>query len=55
MFIDEAIPPVFYNKLALAIIEAGLDITYYSFARLENGYTAEVLKNLYDSGARIFM
>lgn len=55
MFIDEAIPPVFYNKLALAIIEAGLDITYYSFARLENGYTSEVLKNLYDSGARIFM
>lgn len=55
MFIDEAIPPVFYNRLALAIIEAGLDITYYSFARLENGYTAEVLKNLYDSGARIFM
>ena len=55
MFIDEAIPPVFYNKLALAIIESGLDITYYSFARLENGYTAEVLKNLYDSGARIFM
>lgn len=55
MFIDEAIPPVFYNRLALAIIEAGLKITYYSFARLEDGYTAEVLKNLYDSGARIFM
>ena len=55
MFIDEAIPPAFYNRLALAIIEAGLKINYYSFARLEDGYTSEVLKNLYDSGARIFM
>lgn len=55
MFIDEAIPPAFYNRLALAIIKSGLKINYYSFARLEDGYTAEVLKNLYDSGARIFM
>ena len=54
-FVDEAVPPVFYNKLALAIIEAGLDITYYSFARLENGYSPEVLSNLYKSGARIFL
>lgn len=55
MFIDEAIPPAFYNKLAIAIIKAGLKINYYSFARLEDGYTPEVLKNLYNSGARIFM
>lgn len=54
-FVDEAIPPAFYNKLALAIIEAGLDITYYSFARLENGYTPEVLSNLHKSGAKIFL
>lgn len=55
IFVDEAIPPAFYNKLALAIIAAGLDIHYYSFARLEDGYTPEVLKNLYDSGARLFL
>lgn len=55
MFIDEAIPPAFYNRLAIAIMQAGLKITYYSFARLEDGYTPQVLKNLYDSGARIFM
>lgn len=55
MFVDEAIPPVFYNRLALAIIEAGLKINYYSFARLEDGYTPEVLKNLHDSGARLFL
>ena len=55
IFVDEAIPPVFYNRLALAILEAGLKINYYSFARLEDGYTPEVLKNLYTSGARLFL
>ncbi len=55
IFVDEAIPPAFYNRLALAILEAGLKINYYSFARLEDGYTSEVLKNLYASGARLFL
>ncbi len=55
MFVDEAIPPVFYNKLALAILDAGLKINYYSFARLEVGYTPEVLLNLHASGARLFL
>ena len=55
MFVDEAIPPAFYNKLALAIIKEGLKINFYSFARLDNGYTPEVLKNLYDAGARLFL
>ncbi len=55
IFVDEAIPPAFYNQLALAILDAGLKINYYSFARLEDGYTPQVLKNLYDSGARLFL
>ena len=55
IFVDEAIPPAFYDKLASAIIAAGLNINYYSFARLEDGYTPAVLKNLYDSGARLFL
>lgn len=55
MFVDEAIPPKFYNMLALAIIKEGLKINFYSFARLEDGYTPEVLKNLYDAGARLFL
>lgn len=55
VFVDECIPPVFYNKLALAIIEAGLKIHFWSFARLEDGFTPEVLKNLYNAGARIFL
>ncbi len=55
MFVDECIPPVFYNQLALAIIRSGLKIHFYSFARLEDGFTPEVLKNLYDAGARMFL
>ena len=55
IFVDEAIPPAFYNQLAKAILEAGLKIHYYSFARLEDGYTPEVFKNLYASGARLFL
>lgn len=55
MFVDEAIPPKFYNALALAIIKEGLKINFYSFARLETDYTPEVLKNLYDAGARLFL
>lgn len=55
MFVDEAVPPKFYNELALAIIKEGLSINFYSFARLESGYTPEVLANLYEAGARLFL
>ena len=55
IFVDECIPPAFYNRLASAILEEGLHIHYYSFARLENGFTKEVLQNLYNSGARLFL
>ena len=55
IFVDEAIPPKFYNLLATAIIEAGLKINFYSFARLESGFTPEVLANLYKAGARLFL
>lgn len=55
IFVDEAIPPKFYNLLATAIVEAGLKINFYSFARLETGYTPEVLENLYRAGARLFL
>ncbi len=53
--IDEAIPPKYYKKLSEAIIESSLDITYYSFARLEDDFTEDVLKNMYRSGARILL
>ncbi len=54
-FIDEAIPPEYYSRLAQAITDAKLDIRYYSFARLEKGFTSEVMEKLYASGARILL
>ncbi len=54
-FVDEAIPPKIYNELALEFIRRGLDINFYSFARLESGFTKEVLKNMHDAGCRFLM
>lgn len=54
IFVDEAIPPKYYNELALEIIRRGLKINFYSFVRLEKAFTKEILKNLYDAGARMF-
>ncbi|MBR0414502.1 MAG: radical SAM protein [Clostridia bacterium] len=54
-FVDECVPPKFYNAFAKEVMRRGLKIYYYSFARLEKGFTREVLQNLYDSGARFFM
>lgn len=52
---DEAVPPVYYEKLADEIIKRKLEIYYYSFARLEKGFTPEVLQKMYKSGCRILM
>lgn len=54
-FVDEAVPPKFYNEFAKEVKRRGLEIYYYSFARLEKAFTKEVLCNLYESGARFFM
>ncbi len=54
-FVDEAVPPSFYNAFATEILRRGLKIYFYSFARLEKAFTPEVLKNLYNAGARFFM
>lgn len=53
LFIDEAIPPKYYNELAKAILDSELEIYFYSFVRLEKGFTREVFDNLYKAGFRI--
>lgn len=53
IFIDEAIPPKYYNELATAIIENELEIYFYSFVRLEKGFTKEIFRNLYRAGMRV--
>ncbi len=54
IFVDEAVPPKYYNQLALEIIRRGLKINFYSFARMEKAFSKEVLQNLYNAGARMF-
>ena len=53
LFIDEAIPPKYYNELANAILKNNLEIYFYSFVRLEKGFTREIFDNLYKAGFRI--
>lgn len=54
IFVDEAVPPKYYNRLATEIIKRGIEIYFYSFARMEKDFTKEVLQNLYNAGARFF-
>ena len=55
LFIDEAIPPAYYLRFAQEVLRRGLKISYYSFARLEHGFTPETLRTLRESGCRILM
>ena len=54
-FVDEAVPPAFYNAFATELIKRNLKIYYSSFVRLEKAFTADVLRNMYNSGARYMM
>ena len=54
-FVDEAVPPAFYNAFATELIKRDLKIYYSSFVRLEKAFTADVLQNMYNSGARYMM
>lgn len=53
--VDEAIPPAFYNAFSKEVLRRGLKIYYGSFVRLEKAFTAEILNNMYASGARYMM
>lgn len=53
VFVDEAIPVKKYIEFADHILERKLDIHFYSFARMEKGYTYEVLKHLKKAGLSI--
>lgn len=55
IFIDEAIPPKYYHELAKEILRRKLHVFYYSFSRLEAGFTDEALRDMYASGCRILM
>ena len=54
-FVDEAVPPAFYNRFATEVKRRGMKIDFYSFARLEKSFSFDVLKNLGEAGAKFFM
>ncbi len=53
VFVDEAIPVKKYVEFADRVLERKLDIRFYSFARMEKGYSYEVLKHLKEAGLSI--
>lgn len=54
-FVDEAVPPAFYNAFATEVLKRNLKIYYGSFVRLEKAFTPEILKKMHDSGATYMM
>ncbi len=55
LFVDEAVPPAYYDKLSSAILDSGLKIWFYSFARLEKGFTPQVFERMHEAGCRILL
>ena len=54
-FVDESISPSYYLDFAKEIIKRKLKINYYGLARLEDNFTKENCKILYESGLRCLM
>ncbi len=54
-FMDSAIEPEYYSKFADLLFKKELNISYYSFARLEEGFTEELLGKLYKSGLKMLV
>ncbi len=53
--VDEALPPVFFEAFADEIIRRDINIGCYAFARLESGFTVEVLSKLHAAGVKLLM
>ncbi len=54
-FIDSSISPSYLEKFAELLLKENIKINYYSFARLENGFTKEVLKKASKSGLKMLL
>jgi hypothetical protein len=50
MVVDEAVPPNRARRLAGIIQDQGLDLAWYFMGRLEEGFTADLCRQLADSG-----
>lgn len=54
-FSDEAIPVAILKKLSQEIIERGLNIRWFTFARMEKAFDYDACRLLYRAGCRILM
>jgi hypothetical protein len=50
---DEAMSPSRMRQFSEALLDAGLEIYWFSLARLENGFTREILDLAYRAGLRV--
>ncbi len=51
--IDEAILPEYFDELADKILEKNIDIEFFAYARLEEGFNEKVLRKLNKAGLRL--
>ena len=54
IFVDEAVPPAWYDRFATELRRRNIQISFYSFARFDKGFTRPVLENLFAAGAKFF-
>ncbi|QJP08115.1 B12-binding domain-containing radical SAM protein [Pseudomonas multiresinivorans] len=54
-FVDEMIAPGHFAKLADAIIESGLDISYYALSKPNRTFTPEILAKMARSGCKYLL
>lgn len=54
-FIDESIHPSYLKKMSDKILEKGLDIRWFIYARTEKGFSQELLDHAFKAGCRMIM
>lgn len=54
-FMDSAISPEYYDNLANLLLDKNIQISYSSFARIESGFTPNLLEKLSKAGLKILI
>lgn len=50
---DSSVSPAYFDKLCDAILDRGLEVYLFAFARLERAFTPELLGKMYRAGVRL--
>ena len=54
-FMDSAISPEYYNEFANILLKKKININFYSFARIETGFTKKLLNKLSKNGLKMLV